>query len=610
MKRNLFTIFLSAGVAVMLIVLGVLQYRWQNTISENESQRMHKLAQENTGRFAEDFNKEIQNAYFNFQVGADDWRSGNYRPFLERYDFWHEKTAYPDLITDFYFFDAARKKALLRFDPANRTFVPVEWTPELHDIADRTKDERSFRAVNDDIYTLILPQHEASPRLEYVIARRSPLKVELGEEKRPGIPPEMDEPKTFGYLAIKLNKDVIAEKVIPAIADKNFGETNFKLRITDHHGSTVYQTADFSGEPDATSGLFQLTPNDVIFFANRDLTNAVSEKKQNVVMTSRVESHTISRTAESEGTKGTVKVEIKNGQKPRTEIFTDKTDAPGEHWTLATQHAAGSIDAFVAQNKNRNLSIGFGILALIGLSAGAIFYSANRVRAFAQRQVDFVSSVSHEFRTPLAVIYSAGENLADGVTNDAAQTSKYGELIKSEGRKLSAMVEQILQFAGANSRKPKYKFELRPVCEIVNEAIGECRPLLESNHIDLETDLDDDLPEVNGDASALSRAIQNLIANSVKYRNGSGWIRVSAYNGNNKVKISIEDRGIGISKSDLRQIFEPFYRSKDVVDAQIHGNGLGLALVKQIAESHGGKVTAESELGKGSKFTIELPVSK
>lgn len=610
MKRNLFTIFLSAGVAVMLIILGVLQYRWQNTISENESQRMHKLAQENTGRFAEDFNKEIQNAYFNFQVGADDWRSGNYRPFLERYDFWREKTAYPDLINDFYFFDAAGKNLPLQFDATNRTFAPVEWTPDLHDIAERTKDEKALRAVNDDIYTLILPQHEASPRLEHVILRRTPATSGPGYEKRPGIPPEMDAPKTFGFLAIRLNKDVIFNEVIPAIVNKDFNEGNYRLRITNHQGSTLFQTGDISGEPDATSGLFQLTPNDVIFFANRDLTNAVSEKKQNVMLTSRVESHTISRSEESRDSKGTVKVEIQSDQKPRTEIFTTTADGPDEHWTLSTQHSAGSIDAFVAQNKNRNLSIGFGILALIGLSAGAIFYSANRVRAFAQRQVDFVSSVSHEFRTPLAVIYSAGENLADGVTNDAAQTSKYGELIKSEGRKLSAMVEQILQFAGANSRKPTYKFELRPVSEIVNEAIGECRPLLESNHIDLETDLDDSLPEVNGDASALSRAIQNLIANSVKYRNGSGWIRVSAYNGNNKVKISIEDRGIGISKSDLRQIFEPFYRSKDVVDAQIHGNGLGLALVKQIAESHGGKVTAESELGKGSKFTIELPVSK
>jgi signal transduction histidine kinase len=245
---------------------------------------------------------------------------------------------------------------------------------------------------------------------------------------------------------------------------------------------------------------------------------------------------------------------------------------------------------------------------LLGISAAAIVFSTQRARAFAQRQVDFVSSVSHEFRTPLAVIYSAGENLADGVANDPAHTSKYGELIKGEGRKLSGMVEQILEFAGANSGRQKYNFRAVAASEVVKNAIHECGTLIAGQNITLETNVDENLPLLNVDQEALSRAIQNLIANAVKYQSGSRWIRVAAANGDGKVKIWVEDDGIGISKTDLRQVFEPFFRSKAVVDAQIHGNGLGLALVKQIAEAHGGRVFAESELGKGSKFTIILPV--
>ena len=88
MKRNYFTVILAVGVAVLLVILGVLQYRWQTQISENEAQRMHKLAQEYSDKFAEDFNREIQGVYFNFDVDAESWRDGNYRPFVERYDFW------------------------------------------------------------------------------------------------------------------------------------------------------------------------------------------------------------------------------------------------------------------------------------------------------------------------------------------------------------------------------------------------------------------------------------------------------------------------------------------------------------------------------------------
>ena len=218
-----------------------------------------------------------------------------------------------------------------------------------------------------------------------------------------------------------------------------------------------------------------------------------------------------------------------------------------------------------------------------------------------------MSSVSHEFRTPLAVIYSAGENLADGVAKEDAQVSRYGDLIKGEGRKLSGMVEQILDFAGANSGRKKYSFAETSVAEVVENALSECKPLIDEKNIALETNISDTLPHINGDKNALSQAVQNLIVNSVKYSNGNAWLRVSAENGGGTVKISVEDHGIGISKSDLRQIFQPFFRSKSVVDAQIHGNGLGLSLVRQTVEAHGGKVLATSEPGKGSKFTLELP---
>jgi signal transduction histidine kinase len=238
-----------------------------------------------------------------------------------------------------------------------------------------------------------------------------------------------------------------------------------------------------------------------------------------------------------------------------------------------------------------------------------IFLSAHRAQVLAQRQLDFVSAVSHEFRTPLAVIYSAGENLADGVAREERQVSRYGNLIKGEGKKLTAMVEQILEFAGARSGNKKYHLTETEVKPFIEDALAECQPLLDENGFTVESEIKENLPAVIADENAMSHVVQNLIVNAVKYSNDTRWIRISAKEDGEKVKITVEDGGIGIAKKDLKQIFTPFYRAKDVVDAQIHGNGLGLSLVKQTIEAHGGKIEVESEVGKGSTFILHLPVN-
>jgi signal transduction histidine kinase len=604
--RSSSTILLFTGLVLLLAALGVLQYRWQTEISDSQREKMSKSANENVSRLAEDFNKEIQNAYFNFQVDGGDWQAKNYQPFVERYDFWRGKTNYPGLIADFYFFDAAGDGSPLRFDANGKTFVPVEWTPELRDILTRASDEKNFHPVFDDIFTLVLPEHADSPKIRRVLLRQT-TSDQAEAKTRVAAPLEM--PKTYGYLAIKLDPSVIRQRLLPDLSAKYFGDGDYRVAVSDRSGTPFYTSTGDVTASDAQAPIFDLAPNDIFFFGNRDLLDTVGERREQFVIDSHVENRTVTRTASPNANEnGTVKVEIQRTGPEKTQVFATRMAAPGEHWTVAAQHTDGSIDAFVTGQRNRNLAVGFGMLGLLGLAVAGIIFSAQRARAFAQRQVDFVSSVSHEFRTPLAVIYSAGENLADGVAADPIQTSKYGELIKGEGKKLSAMVEQILSFAGARSAKRKLNIKKTPAAEIVRNALSECGSYIADQQVELEQDIPDTLPAIDVDAGEISKAIQNLIVNSIKYRNGSRWVRVSAANGARAVKISVEDRGIGISKSDLRQVFDPFYRSKTVVDAQIHGNGLGLAIVKQIAEAHGGRVTAESEPGKGSKFTIELPV--
>lgn len=600
MNRSWTTILLIAGLGLLLVLSGALQYRWLRQISESDNEKAHRRVQEQAERFATDFNREIQNSYFNFQTASETWAKKDWSAFNERYDYWLEKTAYPKLITDFYFFESGANSSPLKYDRETRAFIPAEDSAELADLRSRFADSKNFKPVQADIYTLLLPIHGEGQKTAGPIMIRTP-----SPEGRPSIAM----PPTVGYLAIKLDSAIIRDNILPDLTTKYFADGEFRASVTDKAGDSVFQSVNGDAR-DATAPLFDVAPDNFIFYANKDLMDKIGERRSDVVVSQKVETHSFNRVESNTDKGGAVKIEIKKDAKPRTSVFTATTtsDRPGDSpWTLNVQHVYGSLDAFAASNLRRNLVIGFGLLFLLACAIVAIIISAQRVKRTAQRQVDFVSSVSHEFRTPLAVIYSAGENLADGVAKEDGQVSRYGDLIKGEGRKLSGMVEQILDFAGANSGRKKYTLTETAVSEVISDAIDACRPLIDEKNIAVETNVAL-LPSINADKNALTQAVQNLLINSVKYSNGGTKIRVNAENGGDNIKISVDDEGVGISKSDLRQVFEPFYRSREVVDAQIHGNGLGLSLVKQIVEAHGGKVTAASEPGKGSKFTIELPV--
>lgn len=241
----------------------------------------------------------------------------------------------------------------------------------------------------------------------------------------------------------------------------------------------------------------------------------------------------------------------------------------------------------------------------MAISIGAFVDSARRAQLLARQQMEFVASISHELRTPLTVICSAGDNLAGGVVKSDAQVKRYGNLVRSEGRRLADMVEQILGYAGIQKGRLPAR-EPVELGNVVDSAIHASSQILQNNGVTVVRDVEDGLPPVSGDAASLSHTVQNLLTNAAKY--GGDWVRVQASSaGNGKVRIVVEDRGPGIEPAELRHIFEPFYRGKKAVDDQIHGTGLGLSLVKRIVEAHSGKVSAESTPGKGTRFILELP---
>ena len=173
------------------------------------------------------------------------------------------------------------------------------------------------------------------------------------------------------------------------------------------------------------------------------------------------------------------------------------------------------------------------------------------------------------------------------------------------------MVERVLQYAGIESGLGFAARVALPPSEIIEGAIDSSLPLIETSDVQIHREIAADLPQVLGDAAALRSAVQNLIANAVKYGGRDHWVGIRAEHAadrrHSEVRITVSDHGPGIPASELPHIFDPFYRGADAVERQIHGNGLGLSLVKRIVTAHGGRVSVTTRAGAGSSFTIALP---
>src|SRR5215470_3903281 len=248
---------------------------------------------------------------------------------------------------------------------------------------------------------------------------------------------------------------------------------------------------------------------------------------------------------------------------------------------------------------------------VLGLFLGTVAIWAiqkSRVRSamqFAKLQMDFVASVSHELKTPLTAIMTAGENVRDGLAFNPDHLFEQGSVITDQAHRLMKLVDQVLQLSATREAKLAHALREVRIDEVIEDAVRSTRSLVEQASFTVEASVDPNLPWIIADVSLLSQCVQNLIVNAIKYSSGKRWIGISAHMNweENAILVSVQDRGIGIDAEQLSRIFEPFYRSPQVIAAKIHGTGLGLSIAKRTAEAFGGDLTVSTELGVGSTFT-------
>lgn len=276
-------------------------------------------------------------------------------------------------------------------------------------------------------------------------------------------------------------------------------------------------------------------------------------------------------------------------------------------WQVFVRHRAGSLGAAVSRVRARNLAVGFGILGILGVSVVLIAVSARRAVELGNRKMEFVAGVSHELRTPLAVIRSAAQNLADGSVSEPAQVKRYGDLVEGEGRRLEALVEEVLELAGIQSQRRRYRRQRVELTKLADDVVTEREALAPDEGVEIARAFPEREVFVLGDDAALRRALSNLVENAIKHGGEGGRVEVAVEERGDEVALSVSDRGPGVPEEDVTHLFEPFYRGRRARDRQISGSGLGLSLVDHIVREHGGRVEVATRPGEGSRFTILLP---
>jgi len=245
-----------------------------------------------------------------------------------------------------------------------------------------------------------------------------------------------------------------------------------------------------------------------------------------------------------------------------------------------------------------------GLLAA-GLVAGR---TLRREVEVARLKSQFVAAVSHEFRSPLTGISQLSELLVGGHVTDDTRRQQYYELIHSESRRLSRLVEQVLDFARMEDGRKEYRLARVETSGWVRSVADEFRQTPASQSKTVATSVAEGLPPLMMDAQAMAGAIHNLLDNAVKYSPGRDtvWLDASATAGGASVAISVRDEGIGIPPEEQRHLFDRFFRGRQLADA-VAGTGLGLSLVKHVVSAHGGKISVASTPGKGTTVTMLLP---
>ena len=613
-------LWILGGLLLLLCALAVVQYRWINQVAEAQRQRAKTELASALIDLENDFDIEITRAFAIFETPTAS--PGDY---AERYQQWLRVAPYPGLLHGVYIMDPGHPgsppKPLAPGEPA----IPAgQWQRDAEKqtsavfvaTASGVDLPRSFRVFSKERTAQFIGSSkpavvvDGNPAFVFPIAPTfstfaiagpggSPVPFQINLVRLGSV--RIPQPQ-LGLVV--LDAAYIKTIFLPAVVKLHFPKVpaDYDIVVVEHIAGQESKAIFRSESTSPQASLAQSDGNISLLRLRLDCFLPPPTRGQEVVQT-------------ASGPGAVAKVQSVS------EIFGRRPFACGNAglmsevnsdglWELQARYRTGSLDQAIERFRYRNIFLGGSVLLVLASGMLALLVSTERARALAQMQTEFVLGVSHEFRTPLTVIRLAADNLTNGMVENSQQARTYGEIIGTHASELSNMVEETLAFARVQSKEFLPDSTLISPAEVVATSLANCSRALEDARMKVELDIAPNLPLVDVDVRLMSRCLENLILNATKYAASGRWMGVRIRTVNRaegaRVQILVEDRGPGISALDLPHIFEPFYRGSLDDASKGPGVGLGLTLVKHVAERHHGTVEVESPQGAGASFSLFL----
>jgi len=291
---------------------------------------------------------------------------------------------------------------------------------------------------------------------------------------------------------------------------------------------------------------------------------------------------------------------------PATVLLDPPADLDLRNWTVRVSGADDPTLIWATRTADWILLVITAIAVTLGVSL-AFTYRAMRAHvALVELRSDFVSTVTHELRTPLATIRAVGDTLVRGRLPSAEALTEYAQLLVQEAKRLTRLVDNLLAYARVTDVAAIYTFERQAPIELIEDVLEDFGNQLHAGHFAVRVEVPADLPQVQADRTAIRLALDNLIDNAIRYSDRRRWIRVAAWADRSRVYIEVSDRGIGIHADELEIVKRKFVRGRL---ARQGGSGLGLAIVSRVIADHGGRFVLESQVGEGTTARVDLPAA-